>query len=37
VEHQRFRDAVVGRHEEGIVTLRDGLDAVRVADMMITR
>jgi len=37
VEHQRFRDAVIGRHEEGIVTLRDGLDAVRVADMMIAR
>jgi len=34
VQHERFRDAVLGKSEE-IVTMREGLAAVRVADACI--
>lgn len=34
-EHIAFRDAVISRDQSAIVTLRDGLAAVRIADEMI--
>lgn len=34
VEHEQFRDAVLGK-EADIVTMRQGLDTVRIADQMI--
>jgi UDP-N-acetylglucosamine 3-dehydrogenase len=34
VEHQNFRDAVLGKESE-IVSLQDGIETVRVADAVI--
>ena len=35
-EHLAFRDAVLNKNDQGIVTLADGLAAVYIADQMIT-
>jgi predicted dehydrogenase len=35
-EHLAFRDAVLNKNDQGIVTLADGLAAVFIADQMIT-
>jgi predicted dehydrogenase len=35
VEHLAFRDAVLNKNDQGIVTLADGLAAVYIADQMI--
>ena len=35
-EHLAFRDAVISKNDQGIVTLADGLAAVYIADQMIT-
>ena len=35
-EHLAFRDAVLNKNDQGIVTLADGLAAVSIADQMIT-
>jgi UDP-N-acetylglucosamine 3-dehydrogenase len=34
VEHEAFRDAILGRAND-IVTLRDGLDTLRVAEAVV--
>jgi hypothetical protein len=34
-EHLAFRDAVISKNDQGIVTLADGLAAVFIADQMI--
>lgn len=36
-EHLAFRDAVITRDQSHIVTLKEGLDAVRIADIMISQ